>query len=1177
MSDKSFVHLHLHSEYSLLDGSCRIHDLVSKAAALNMPAVAVTDHGSMYGTIEFIKAAKAAGINPIIGCEVYVAPGSRFEKDPRSTNRYYHLVLLARNNEGYANLLNLVSKANLEGFYYKPRVDREILSDYSSGLLAMTACLQGEVPQALLLGDEQKAADTLGFYCDVFGKDNVYVELMDHGIEEQKKVNPLLIDLAERMKLPLVATNDVHYLNKEDSLAHEVQLCIQTQTTLESSKRMSFSSDDFYMKSYDEMYRLFSHVPQALSNTVEIARRCMVDIDFSAMHLPVFPVPDGYTLESYLEKLCMDGMKKRYREMTSELEERMRYELGVISQMGFCAYFLIVWDFINYARERSIPVGPGRGSAAGSLVAYLIGITDVDPIRFGLLFERFLNPGRKSMPDVDTDFCVARRGEVIDYVTEKYGGDHVSQIVTFGRMKAKQAIRDVGRVLGMPLAYVDKVAKMIPLNNTIADAVGAVPELKTLYETDGEAKKLLDTAKVVEGLARNASIHAAGVLISKDPLSCNVPLQKMSGNEVVAQYDMNCVSDIGLLKMDFLGLRNLTVMDHCRKLIQKDHGVDLDLLDLDLNDGPTYKLLSEAKTIGVFQLESSGMQRYLMSLKPDRFEDIVAMCALYRPGPLKGGLVDDFIKRRHGKMTVEYLHPLLEPILEETYGVIIYQEQVMGIANVLAGYSMAQADDLRKAMGKKKADVMARQKASFLGGCKTNGIDGAVANKVWDFMEAFAGYGFNKSHTVAYGLIAFQTAYLKANYPLQYMASLLTSVMDKLDKVSFFLKECKAMGIEVLAPDVNKSELEFSVENGCIRFGLGAVKNVGRGAVESILEARERLGGEFASFEQFVCEVDSQVNKRVLEKLFQSGAADCFGYTRASLLGALDYIVSYAQRSQKDRRSGQTSLFDSFMADEDSSLLEIPVLQEYEKELKLSLEKESLGGYISDHPLRRFKDVFDEGKIPNTVGGLSSVRNNSTVICGGLLGTVKMILTKRNQQMAFARIEDFTGSAEVVILPKIFEQSRDFIREDYPVIIKGKAEVRENEEEMDEEGGMPEETSMAKIIADEIHPLEAIEALDINSSSSRRYGCCIRITKSSPEALCRVKDILEQSSGVFPVYLHVETPGGCTVLDLGPAVRVGMSREFKQEIEALMGEGAVWAVKNDEPKQNGYRKTEKAR
>ncbi|MHC9540725.1 MAG: DNA polymerase III subunit alpha [Vulcanimicrobiota bacterium] len=1154
---QDFVHLHVHTEYSLLDGSCKIPALMKRAKEHGMNALAVTDHGSMYGTIEFYKKAKDAGLNPIIGCEFYLAPKTRFDRTSKSEEGNYHLVLLAKDTEGYKNLLALVSKANLEGFYYKPRVDKEILAQHSKGLIAMTACLQGEIPQALLKGDKRKAEQILSQYSDIFGRENLFLEIMDHGLEPQKEINPMLVELSRSSGIPLVATNDVHYLNKSDYIAHEVQLCIQTGKTMNDANRLSFDSQDFYLKSGDEMLQCFSEIPEALANTRAIAERCALTLDFSTYHLPEFPVPEGKTLEGYLEELCHEGMKQRFSEVTPEYMERLRYELSVIKEMGFSAYFLIIWDFIKFSKSRGIPVGPGRGSAAGSLVAYLLEITEIDPIRFGLLFERFLNPGRKSMPDVDTDFCVERRGEVIQYVNEKYGRDHVSQIITFGRMKARAAVRDVGRVLGLELPYVDKIAKMIPSISTIEEALKN-DDLKSVYKSEERARKLLDTAKVVEGLARNSSIHAAGVIISKDPLSTHVPLQKMNGDEVVAQYEMNSVSDIGLLKMDFLGLRNLTVINNCLRMIRDVRGISLDMNNLPLDDPGVYKLLQEARTIGVFQLESSGMQRYLKDLKPERFEDIVAMCALYRPGPLESGMVDDFIKGRHGKIKVEYFHPMLEPVLKETYGVIVYQEQVMKIANVLAGFTMAQADDLRKAMGKKKVEIMSKMEKTFIEGAKENKVDVKAAKEIWDIIVKFAGYGFNKSHTVAYAMVAYQTAYLKANYPLEYMAALLTSLMDKIEKISFFMKECRNMGIEVLPPHINESDLEFSVRSDGIRFGLAAIKNVGRSAIESVVETRKKLKG-FTSISHFCTEVDLKaVNKKVVESLIKSGAMDCLGETRATLMANLDFVMEAGARKQKERRTGQISLFD-LPGSEDNNAIELPEKKlEYERETILAFEKEMLGLYISDHPLNSYRDLWPE-KIKTQISELEQLTNGSTVVCGGVAITVKKITTKNNQTMAFLTLEDLTAAVEVVVLPKVYDKAREYITEDAMLVVKGKVEIKESSKESEDELV----TNEAKLIADEIYPLDAIDAVESlkvekKEMNGRLAGVHIRVDCSRLECLPDLKCAIEKCRGNTPLYLHLESPGGNTILALEKNFWIAHSKDFKADVENLIGTGTVW-------------------
>ena len=1174
----SFTHLHLHSEYSLLDGSCRVtqgkkNPLIDRALELGMNSVAITDHGAMYATIEFIKAAKDKGIQPIIGCEFYLARRTRFDKDPTLDVKPYHLLLLAKDNRGYSNLLDMVSRANLEGFYYRPRIDKDLLAEKADGIIAMTACLQGEVPQYLLNGEDQKAMEALGFYQDVFGKDNVYVELMDHGIDEQKKVNPLLINLANAMKIPLVATNDVHYLNKADALAQEVQICIQTGKTLGDQNRLGFHAPEFYLKSQEEMLSIFSYIPQAVYNTSEVASRCNVEIDFSAMHLPDFIVPEGYTLDSYLEYLCMEGFPKRYDQITDELLTRMRYELGVISEMGFPAYFLIVWDFINYARKNGIPVGPGRGSAAGSLVAYLIGITDIDPIRFGLLFERFLNPARKSMPDIDTDFCVVRREEVIKYVTEKYGSDHVSQIATFGRMKAKNAIRDVGRVMGVPLSDVDKISKMVPMGSTIEQALTPPPpksslddikkfskDLKTQYDSDKDTKNLIDTAKFVEGLARQAGIHAAGVLISQAPLSTTVPLQRMKNGEVISQYDMNCVSDIGLLKMDFLGLRNLTVIDNALKMIKANHGVELDMLKIPLDDPEVFKLLSDAKTVGVFQFESQGMQKYLKQLKPTRFEDIVVMCALYRPGPLKGGVVASYIDRSHGKEKPDYMHPSIKPILEETYGVIAYQEQVMRIANVLSGYSMGQADDLRKAMGKKKADVMAKQKASFIQGAKDNKVDLRTADKVWNFIEAFAGYGFNKSHSVAYGFVAYQTAYLKAHYPKEYMVALLTSVKDNLKDVSVLLKECGNLGIDILPPDVNKSECDFSVEGNAIRFGLSAVKNVGSKVIDSIIEIRKKTGG-FTNLEQFITNTASAINKKVLEGLAKSGALTGFGYNRNTIASSLDALCQYGAGRLKEKKSGQISLFDNPVFGEENQLFEIKEQAEFTKEEILEFEKEYLGMYITDHPLNRFKHEFESGRIPNTIEELTLREDGAQVLAGGLFIAIKKIETKRKQKMAFAQLEDFSGSLEAVILPKVYESCEQYLVMDKPVIVRGKLELADSDDSDDSDDEIAEKTYKIKIIADSVYPIDSAQAVESLDESAKKDRCCVRIEYEKREKMKELKELIDNFKGIIPLSLVLISPGGQTTIDLGSKFRVDFSKEFREHAEKLLGEGSIFSMR----------------
>ena len=911
-NEEKFVHLHVHTEYSLLDGASRIDNLVKKAKELNMPAIAITDHGSMYGVIDFYKSAKKHGIKPIIGCEVYIAPKSRHEKSAVEGESSYHLILLAENQQGYQNLIALVSKAYSEGFYYKPRVDKELLRQHNEGLICLSACIAGEIPQYLLKGNKEKAENVVQEYIDIFGKDNFFIEIQDHGLPEQKSTNPILAEFAQKYQIGLVATNDLHYINKDDSEFHDVLLCIQTGKTVDDEYRMRFPNNQFYLKSPDEMKLLFGKYQEALSNTVKIAQRCNVEFVFGHLHLPEFPMPEGKTDNEYLCQLCQERIFKRFKEDNNEIRDRLNFELNVIAKMGYASYFLIVWDFINYAKENNIAVGPGRGSAAGSIVAYLLGITNIDPLKYGLLFERFLNPERVTMPDIDIDFCYVKRAKVIEYVAKRYGDDHVAQIITFGTMAAKAAIRDVGRALNMPYSDVDKVAKMISneLGITIDKALKNNQELSDAYESDGNVKKLVDLARQVEGLPRHASTHAAGVVIAKNPLNTYVPLQNNANDGfLITQYDKDRVEELGLLKMDLLGLRTLTVISDALELIKQNNGISIDIDEIDLNDVKTGEMLAVGDTAGVFQMESTGMTALVKELKPECFADLIPLVALYRPGPLGSGMVADFIDGRHKRKVVSYLHPLLEPILEDTFGVILYQEQVMQIASVLGGFSLGQADLLRRAMGKKKHDVLEAQKETFLEGAMAKGLDKKLAEEIFELMAHFADYGFNKSHSAAYALVAYQTAYLKAHYPQEFMAAMLSSVMGTNDKIGFYIERCKYMGIDVLPPDVNASLASFSVDENAIRFGLAAVKNVGENAIVNLINARQDKGA-FTSLVDFCTKVDMRVvNKRVIESLIKCGAFDSFGNKRSQLFNILEKAVEVAAQKQKDELTGQLGLF----------------------------------------------------------------------------------------------------------------------------------------------------------------------------------------------------------------------------------------------------------------------------
>ena len=887
-----FVHLHVHSEYSLLDGAGRIGDLVHRAQEAGMPAVALTDHGNMYGAVEFYKQAKKCGIKPVIGCEVYIAPRSRFDKAAVEGESYYHLVLLAETQAGYCQLVELVSRAYTEGFYYKPRIDKELLLAHHEGLIGLSACIAGEVPSLILKGDMAGAEAVAREYSEIFGPDNFFIEIQDHGIPEQQESNPKLIELARKLGIGLVATNDIHYIDRADADAHDVLLCIQTGKCVEDVGRMKFPSPEFYLKTGDEMSELFSAYPDALANTCRIAERCQVDFEFGNLHLPDFPVPEGTTADDYLRELCEAALPVRYPEAGPVERERLDYELSVIQSMGFSSYFLIVWDFVRFARESRIPVGPGRGSAAGSIVAYLLVITNIDPLKYGLLFERFLNPERVTMPDIDIDFCYVRRGKIIEYVAARYGADHVAQIITFGTMAARAAIRDVGRALNVSFGEVDRIAKLVPtvLNITLKEALAMSQEMKGLYEKDPTARKILDLAMTLEGLPRHASTHAAGLVIAKDSLNCQVPVQSSADGFITTQFDKDCIEEIGFLKMDLLGLRTLTVIGDAVDMIRQHRGLDIDMEKIPLDDAAACEMLTRGETVGVFQMESGGMTNLVRELRPRHFEDLIPLVALYRPGPLNSGMVEDFVRGRHGTKKAVYQHPMLEPILRDTFGVILYQEQVMQIASTMGGFTLGQADLLRRAMGKKKHEVLAAQRERFLAGASERGVTPTVANEVFSLMEKFADYGFNKSHSAAYALVAYQTAYLKAHYPEEFMAAMLTSVMSDSDRVGYFIEECRKHGIRILPPDINRSGLSFSVEANAIRFGLAGVKNVGEGAIDSILKGRAE--GDFKSLVDFCERIDMRlVNKRVIESLIKCGAFDSTGWRRSQLLAVSEQAV----------------------------------------------------------------------------------------------------------------------------------------------------------------------------------------------------------------------------------------------------------------------------------------------
>lgn len=1126
-----FVHLHVHTEYSLLDGAARIKKAVVRAKELGMPSLAITDHGAMFGVVEFYKTCQSAGIKPVLGCEVYVAPRTMDDRTPRVDDHPYHLVLLAENEEGYRNLLELVSLGFTRGFYYKPRVDKEALARYSKGLIALSGCIGGEVSSKILSGEMAKAREAAFAYRDIFGPDNFFLELQDHGFAEQRTANRELIKIHKETGIPLVATNDIHYVTREDASSQDVLLAIQTGKSVDDPGRMKFQSSELYLKSEEEMALLFGEHRQALDNTGQIAERCHVEFDFSQYYLPHFGVPEGYTADTYLEELCYQGAHKRYgAELSEEVQNRLSYELGVIKKMGYSAYFLIVWDFINFARQEGIPVGPGRGSAAGSLVAYSLTITNLDPLKYDLLFERFLNPERVSMPDIDTDICYERRGEVIDYVVRKYGIDHVSQIITFGTMAARAAIKDVGRALDMPYGEVDRVAKLVPmeLHITIEKALSMTPELKEMYEQRADIKKLIDTAIALEGMPRHASTHAAGVVITKDPLTHYLPLYKASDGPVTTQFPMGTVEELGLLKMDLLGLRTLTVISDAVRMIRENTGVELDIGVIPIDDRTTYEMLSRGEATGVFQLESSGMKAILRDLKPGVFADIVALVALYRPGPLQSGMVTDFIKNKHGETKTKYLHPKLEPILKDTYGVILYQEQVMRISSDLAGFSLGEADLLRRAMGKKKPEIIAGLRSQFVEGAGKNGVPENVAGEIFDLMEKFAGYGFNKSHSAAYALVTYQTAYLKKNYPVEFMAALLTSVKDNTDKMAAYIEECRRMGIEVLPPDVNESRENFAVAGDKIRFGLAAVKNVGQGAVEFIIKARQEKG-PYVSFSDFCRRLDTRVvNKRVLESLIKCGTFDSLGDRRAQLMGAVDTGLSMAQQSQRDRANGQLSLLD-LMEETEAISLTLPDIGEFPKKDMLAMEKETLGLYISGHPLAAYRSVLNR-LATVTTDEIAELTDDSEVVLGGLISGIKKVFTRKGDAMAILNVEDLTGTVEVVVYPRPYQKNILAIKEDEVVLVKGRA--KENSEEK-------------KIIADEISSLDAHLAGELH----------LQIDTLQPDLLDHVKLLLTNFKGKSPVFLHFVQEK--KVIKTGEELHVDLSGPVVARLEELLGYARV--------------------
>ncbi len=1138
---KRFVHLHLHTQYSLLEGACKIKDLVSQAVKLGFPALAMTDYGNMFGAIEFYQECMNQGIKPILGYEAYVAPSSRFERSTHGIkDASFRLVLLAKNETGYKNLMRLASLAYTEGFYYKPRIDKETLKEYGEGLIGLSSGLKGETGYYVSRERFEEAENTIKEYQDCLGEDNFYLEIQNHGIPEEAQIREGLSSLSKKLGAKLVASNDVHYVHRKDARSLEALICIQSGSTLDDPARLRMSSDDYYLKSQDEMKSLFKDFPESLETTHEIANQCNVELEFGKFHLPLFTPPEKKTKEKYLRELCDAGLNERVGKLTKKYQDRLDYELTIIEKMGYVSYFLIVWDFIRYARENDIPVGPGRGSAAGSIVAFSLGITSLDPIQYGLIFERFLNPDRVSMPDIDIDFCYARRDEVIEYVKKKYGTENVAQIITFGTMAARGVIRDVGRIMGIPYGDVDLVAKLIPmeLNITLAQALKKEPKLKKQVHSDPKIKDLMDVSKMLEGNTRHASTHAAGVVISDAPLPEYVPLFKQ-GDIVSTQYSMGAVEKIGLLKMDFLGLKTLTVIDETLKILKKNLNVEIDFSTMSFEDDKTYELLANGETFGVFQLESSGMRDILKKMKPSQFEDIVALLALYRPGPLGSGMVDDFIRRRQDASLIQYDHPDLETILKETYGVILYQEQVMQIVSKLAGFNLAKADLLRRAIGKKIPEVMERQRIEFLEGAKANKVSVKVAEKIWSLIEYFAGYGFNKSHSAAYAVVSFQTAYLKANYAIEFMTALLTSEKDNTDKLVRYIDEAKRLGIGVLPPSVNESDSVFTCTDNEIRFGMSAVKNVGIAAIEAIVESRKDHG-EYKSIFQFTQNVDLRVvNRKVFESLIKAGAFDSFGNKRAQLMAVLDRSLDMANQRQKDRNLGQTSLFD--VMDENSSfeadLAEMPAIEEWPESQLLAYEKEMLGFYVTSHPLTRYSKILDT-YTSATSSNLGEFKDQEEVSMGGLIQTSKEIMTKRGRKMAFVTLEDLDGACEIVVFSDIYEKVQSLLIEDQTIFLKGRINLRED---------------IASVIATDIFPLE---------EATKKLTRVLTIDLSTPgldkKILEQVRQILLDHRGSTPVYLTFQdAKGKKTIMSSGESFRVNSSEELFEQVKGVLGEGSI--------------------
>ena len=1156
-----FVHLHLHTDYSMLDGACDVDKLCERAKQLGMPAVAMTDHGNIFGAVHFVNAAKQAGIKPIIGCELYICKKDdhNIERTPPEGDTYNHLLVLAENEEGYRNLVKITSEASLHGFYYKPRVSKKFLAEHAKGLIGLSGCLKGEVAERLMEEKYEAARDSAVFYRDIFGKGNFFLEIQDQGLEMEHKIHPSLFQLEKELGIPLVATNDSHYLCEDDAHAQDVMLCIQTGKSIQDTNRMKFQGTDFYVKSHDEMFRVFKDAPDVLSRTLAIAERCSTRLEKISNPFPHFDVPAGYTLDSYFEHVTREGFAQRLevlrglanqgrlKRSITEYEQRLTRELAIIQQMQFSGYFLIVWDFIRYAKEHDIPVGPGRGSAAGSLVSYSVGITDIDPLQHELLFERFLNPERISMPDIDIDFCMNRRGEVISYVTQKYGRENVAQIITFGTMAAKAAIKDVGRAMDIPYADVDRIAKMVPttLYIKLEQAIKDSPALQQAYESEPQVRQLLDTARKLEGLVRNAGVHAAGVVISPRPLTELVPLHKTKNDEIVTAYDMVAIEKMGLLKMDFLGLTTLTILDDAVKLIAHTRGERIALQDIEFTDQETYKkVFHSGLTSGVFQFESHGMRDVLRRYQPSSIEDLTALNALYRPGPIQGGMIDDFIDRKHGRKKIEYELPELKEVLEETLGVIVYQEQVMQIANRLAGYSLGEADLLRRAMGKKELKDMVAQRDRFVSGATQRGYPAKKIEKIFDLMAQFAGYGFNKSHSAAYALLAYHTAYLKTHYSVEFMAALLTSVTGNTDDVVKYINECREMGIAVEPPDINVSDANFTPHGSAIRFGLAAVKNVGHNAIQSIVAGRKELG-RYGSIYEFCEKVDLRLlNKRVLESLIKSGAMDSLG-RRGQLMAVLDKAMDRGLKAQRDAESGQHGLFGVFRQDEAPiNNDKLPETPDWDEHTRLAAEKEILGFFITGHPLEKYKDKLEELRALSTadITGIKASTGKDENICtAGIITNLRVLKSKKGDFYAQGALEDMSGSVEMIVFPEAYRKLQDKVKIEVPVLVRGGLRI--------EEGVNP------KLMANDIIPLE-----DAKVPLPRSLRIRIPVETANESVVDELHALCAQRKGEAKVLFDVERQGDFMVVMEAEGYNVQPDRNFVARVEELCGRGAVRVI-----------------